>query len=108
VDIWARLLAAAADPGRAKKFRLAFIETAKKMDPLDAAVLQSVPALGGAMTGQTRNTLAGQLHASRDEIDVSVANLIKLELVYSPRPESTGIAAGITAFGREFLRAISD
>jgi abortive infection alpha-like protein len=107
-DIWARLLAAAADPARAKSFRLAFIETAKKMDPLDAAVLQGIHAVGGAVTGQNRNALADQLHATRDEIDVSVANLIKLELVYSSRPESTAVAAGISALGREFLRTISD
>jgi len=108
VDIWARLLAAAADPARAKSFRLAFIETAKKMDPLDAAVLQGVHAVGGAVTGQNRNTLAEQLHASRDEIDVSVANLVKLELVYSSRPDSTAAPTSITPFAREFLRAISN
>src|SRR5262249_56912313 len=65
VDIWARLLAAAADPARAKSFRLAFIEATKKLDPLDAAVLEGVHAVGGAVTGQSRNTLAEQLHASR-------------------------------------------
>ena len=106
-DIWARLLAAAADPARAKSFRLAFIETAKKMDPLDAAVLQGVHDVGGAVTGQNRNTLAEQLHASRDEIDVSFANLTKLELVYSGRPGSAD-PASISPFGREFLRAVSD
>jgi len=45
-DLWARLLAAAADPNRSKSFRLAFIEAAKKMDPLDAAVLRSAQDLG--------------------------------------------------------------
>jgi hypothetical protein len=33
-EIWARLLAAAADPARAKSFRIQFIEVAKQMDPL--------------------------------------------------------------------------
>jgi Abortive infection alpha len=51
VDIWARLLAAAADPARAKSFRLAFIEATKRLDPLDAAVLQGISAVaGGAVT----------------------------------------------------------
>jgi hypothetical protein len=36
-DLWARLLAAAADPAGAKFFRLAFIEAAKKMDPASSA-----------------------------------------------------------------------
>jgi hypothetical protein len=107
VDIWARLLAAAADPTRAKSFRLAFIETAKKMDPLDAAVIRGLQAAGGGATGQTLNTLAEELHASRDEVDVSIGNLIKLGLVYSPRPE-THIPTNILPLGREFLRAISD
>jgi hypothetical protein len=49
-DIWAKLLAAAADPARAKSFRLRFIETAKQMDPLDAVVLSKASAeRGGAM-----------------------------------------------------------
>ena len=108
VDIWARLLAAAADPARAKSFRLAFIEATKKLDPLDAAVLEGIStAAGGAVSPGMRNSLAEQLHASRDEIDVSIANLTKLELVYSSRPGSVD-PAYISPFGREFLRAISN
>ena len=42
--------------------------------------------------------------ASAEEI----ANLVKLELVHSSRPEVTAAPASITAFGREFLRAISN
>src|SRR5215471_547933 len=107
-DIWARLLAAAADPARAKSFRLAFIEATKRLDPLDAAVLQGISAAaGGAVTPGMRNSLAGEVHASRDKIDVSIANLTKLELVYSGRLGSAD-PAHITPFGREFLRAVSD
>jgi hypothetical protein len=51
-DIWARLLAAAADPTRAKSFRNQFIEVAKQMDPLDAAVLQAARERGEGVTGQ--------------------------------------------------------
>ncbi len=101
VDIWARLLAAAADPARAKSFRLAFIETVKKMDPLDAAVLQTAQAdAGGFITGETRNRFAAQLNASRDEVDVSIDNLQTLGLI-SPN-------ANVSPFGREFLRTVSD
>ncbi len=103
-DIWASLLAAAADPARAKAFRIAFIEAVKKMDPLDAAVLQSAQAFGGDITGKVRNDLAKQLHASRDETDVSIANLEKLELVRPTNPPN----AVVSPFGREFLRAVSD
>jgi hypothetical protein len=101
VDIWARLLAAAADPARAKSFRLAFIETVKKMDPLDAAVLQTVQAdAAGFITGETRNRVAAQLNASRDEVDVSIDNLQTLRLI-SPN-------SNVSPFGREFLRTVSD
>jgi hypothetical protein len=81
-EIWARLLAAAADPSRARSFRLAFIDAAKKLDPLDAAVLQIVQAdHGGRISGDVRNSLAASVHVSRDEVDVSILNLAKLELV---------------------------
>jgi hypothetical protein len=109
VDLWARLLAAAADPNRAKSFRLAFIEAAKNMDPLDAAVLRGIFDAGGSITPGMRNDLAKQLHTSRDEIDVSIANLVKLELAYSSSPDpAAAVAVPISPFGREFLRAVSD
>jgi len=104
VDIWARLLAAATDPARSKSFRLAFIETAKKMDPLDAAVLRYTNERGGGITGQIRNGAAAELGASRDEVDVSIVNLAKLGLIQEASP----ISAAVTAFGREFLGAVSD
>jgi nucleotide-binding universal stress UspA family protein len=106
-DIWAALLAAAADPSRAKSFRIQFIETVKKMDPLDAAVLQSAEGIGGAINNQTRNSLTGRLQASRDQVDVSVANLEKLELV-TPINRPHGNDTAVSPFGREFLRAVSD
>jgi hypothetical protein len=103
-DIWARLLAAAADPSRAKSFRIAFIDAVKKMDPLDAAVLESAQERGGNLAGTVLNDLATLLDASRDEIDVSVTNLTKLELAQRTHPPD----ATVSAFGREFLRAVSD
>jgi hypothetical protein len=103
-EIWARLLAAAADPTRAKSFRLAFIETVRKMDPLDGAVLNYVNGAGGGITGQIRNEAAAKLHALRDEVDVSIANLEKLELLQGMSP----ISSAMSPFGREFLRTVSD
>ena len=103
-DIWARLLAAAADPSRAKSFRIVFVTTVKKMDPLDAATLKSIQGLGGRVTDDTRRMAAGQLHTTPDEIAVSVSNLEKLELV-GPTHRPDGV---VTAFGRELLRAISN
>jgi len=105
VDIWARLLAAAADPKRTKSFRIAFIDTAKKMDPLDAAALRCANATdGGRITNETRIKIASELKASRDETDVSIANLQKLGLVNITNPPN----AIVSPLGREFLRAVAD
>jgi Abortive infection alpha len=109
-EIWARLLAAAADPSRAKAFRTQFIEAARQMDPLDAAVLQGaqqIPTDPGRMAGAAKELLAKQLQVSRDEVEVSLANLVRLRLAVpltvSPVPD-----VATSAFGREFLRVVSD
>jgi hypothetical protein len=101
-DLWARLLAAAADPSRAGHFRQAFIDAAKRMDPLDAAVLSGAQLEHG-VSGNRLNGLAEELRVSRDQIDVSCDNLKKLELFRGN--ETTN---HLTPFGREFLRAVSD
>ena len=102
-DMWASLLAAAADPTRAKAFRLAFIETAKKMDPLDAAVLKRAPT-DGRFTDGRRNELAAALFSTRDEIDVSIENLANLGLAR----RLNDMTVAVVPFGREFLRSVSD
>jgi hypothetical protein len=102
-DLWARLLAAAMDPARTHLVRLAFIDVAKKMDPMDAAVLRLASA-PGEVAGSRLSEIGARLGASRNEIDVSIANLVKLELArYSHAPNAL-----ITPFGQEFLRAVED
>jgi hypothetical protein len=103
-ELWARLIAAAADPARAKSFRNAFIDAAKKMDPLDGAVLQTLQKhLDGAVLPETREKLPALLNARRDETDVSISNLQTLGLVNPALPNTS-----ISPFGREFLRAVQD
>jgi hypothetical protein len=48
--------------------------------------------------------LAAQLKVRRDEAEVSLSNLARLDLMASP----TNADFHVSAFGREFLRAISD
>jgi hypothetical protein len=99
-DLWARLLAAAADPARSKSFRNAYIEVIKKMDPLDAAVIQAAQAEGGRIDGGKVNSMAARLTLSNDQVGVSVENLEKLGiLIWGPAMPSS-----ISPFGREFLR----
>jgi hypothetical protein len=102
-ELWARLLAAAADPARAKFFRLQFIQVVKQMDPLDAAVLQAVREKGGGVSGQIQEAIAALLKVRREEVSVSLDNLTRLNLMDHPH-----IQYHISALGREFLLAISD
>ena len=107
-EIWARLLAAAADPVRAKAFRNQFIEVVKRMDPLDAPVLQLVQQREhGRIKATEQNVLAEKLGVDKDEVEVSIGNLIELKLAF-PLTETPTPDARITAFGREFLKAVSD
>jgi len=103
-DLWARLLAAAADRARARSFRNAFIEAAQKMEPLDAGVLLAVQRNGELATREVRSRVAASMKATPDEIEVSLANLVRLELAQpTHRPD-----IAISPFGREFLRATAD
>jgi Abortive infection alpha len=102
-SIWARLLAAAADPARAKSFRIQFIEVVKQMDPLDAAVLDATHRRQRVTAGLT-NELAIESKMNRDEVEISLDNLARLGLVAA----NPARIFHISAFGREFLRAISD
>jgi hypothetical protein len=102
-DIWAALLAAAADPARSRGFRLKFIEIAKKLDPLDAAVLNGVSAMGGRVEAGNRSSLAASVHITGDQLDVSMANLLELGLLQDANMMVTGMAP----LGLEFLRAIA-
>jgi hypothetical protein len=53
-----------------------------------------------------RNKTAQELGVSRDEIEVSLTNLVKTELAAQSGPEGGMIA--LTSLGREFLRAVLD
>jgi hypothetical protein len=104
-DMWARLLAAAADHARAKSFRLAFIETVKKMDPLDAAVIRGIHSTE-LISGDMLTKLRSELGASEDEIEISIENLHRLELIEERGGKYK--SSYMSAFGREFLRTVSD
>jgi hypothetical protein len=52
-----------------------------------------------------RANLAKELDASQDEIDVSLGNLLKLDLI---RQVGSGPNWHVTAFGRELLRTVAD
>jgi hypothetical protein len=104
-DIWARLLDAAADPARARFFRAAFIHAAGQLDPMDAAVLEAVQRdAGGTLNSGSRNALADAMKVRPNQINISGENLSHQNLLTSPGQE----IKTVTAFGREFLRAVAD
>jgi hypothetical protein len=105
-DLWATLLAAAADPKKSSSFRLKFIEVVKQFDPIDAAVLIEA-ARKNLVDTQQLKLLAEPLSLREDEVSVSLANLETLGLFV--RHESSGRNyrhLNQTAFGRELLRTI--
>jgi hypothetical protein len=106
-ELWAKLLAAAADPRRAKSFRMAFVNAAKLMDPLDAVVLEQAGASNQVISERVRNDLAAKLNLSRDQLDVSLSHLIELNLMWGTTIGATPDAT-MAPLGREFLKAVAD
>ena len=110
VELWARLLAAAADPSRSSRFRIAFIDIVKRMDPLDAIVLRAFHRHRTALMNlqshsETLQHIQNELKITQDELEASAFNLKKLELGVS----STYWAFGeLSSLGREFLRAVGE
>ncbi|WP_315805446.1 Abi-alpha family protein [Bradyrhizobium sp. SZCCHNS3002] len=101
-DIWAALLAAAASPEGSRRFRLKFIEIAKKLDAVDAGMLREIQANGGQENGATRGNAKVKLGIGEDEVSISVANLLDLGILASPSG-----SIFLTPLGREFLKAVS-
>jgi hypothetical protein len=70
---------------------------------------------GGSVDLNTLSKIAGELGVSRDEVDVSVGNLAKVNFagnlgagVFTGQLGAGAYLIGLTPFGREFLRTISD
>jgi hypothetical protein len=108
-DLWARLLANAMDPARARFVRQRFIEILKRMDPPDAVVFSSLPA--GAAEPNTRDFIAGKLGMSPDAVEVSFHNLREVGLVLpkgraADTPGAAYSDVYVTVIGREFARAV--
>jgi hypothetical protein len=104
-DMFASLLAAAMDPARVDEVRQSFVEAVKRMDPLDARILQDADdSLSGGH--DMRGQLALGFGVSEDQIEVSFENLFALGLTeFSGSGRRT---VHFTAKGRELMRVASD
>src|SRR5260370_14920493 len=80
-ELWAALLAAAADPQRSVLVRQSFIYTISKFDPLDASVLWGRYQITGELQPTCREFLSRRLEVSSESIVVSIMNLNKLECI---------------------------
>jgi hypothetical protein len=101
-DLWAALMAAVVDPDRKGFFRLKFIEIAKRMDPLDAPVLDRLGRFNHPVDHQHRTEIVKALGVTLDQVLVSIANLEDLGMVAT----GTSFTNTVQPLGREFLRAI--
>jgi len=105
-DLWARLLAAAMDPGRSQKVRRLYIDIVGKMDPLDALVLKKLED-ESSWQPTKRDAFAKMLDVGSTEVEVSFLNLIKLDVIADSG--ATKLTNPIlTSVGRELLRVLRD
>ena len=104
-DVWASLLAAAADPERAKSFRVDFIDTVKQMDPLDAAVLKKmVLAPDRKGNEDVAEWLARAFQVTRDETYFSLQRLAQLKCL-AEDPEGMPFPR-VSPKGKLLIRAV--
>jgi hypothetical protein len=113
VELWSRLLANALDPKRAGRARLRFIEIVKKLEPLDARVLEQLHAGPSNPQPSQRDFFSQRLSVGADEVEVAFLSLFDLGVVSASGAAvtSTGRPVNLanvylTAIGRQLLRAV--
>jgi hypothetical protein len=116
-EIWARLLANAADPKNSSHVRKIFIDIIKQFDPLDTRLLQEISKNQNWTNWLT--SYAATLSVSEDEIECSLSNLQKTNCISIPvkvvgagsSPFLTSVSEPnptLTATGRLLMRAIRE
>jgi hypothetical protein len=105
-DIWASLLAAAADPARLGIFRRDFIDIAKQLEPVDAASLNLIQKMTGSHQPSRVAFVAGQLSISTDQVLISFYKLRDLKLVTGFQPDEHH--PELDTLGRLFMKIIAD
>ena len=103
--IWDRLLANACDPSRSSRVRISFIEIVKKLDPLDALILQKMATATGTLAPNARDFLKGALGVTEGEIMVSFENMTSFGLLF---PNAEKFNPHITDKGALLFKAIEE
>jgi hypothetical protein len=104
IGIWARLLAAAADPKRAGLYRREFVDIVKRLEPLDIIVLP-ILANPSELRPSRLEFVATILGLPRDQIELSFRNLERLELISDF--EASGWKPYLLPAGRQLLAIAS-
>lgn len=99
--LWAALLAGLTDPKRNKRYRREFAQIVKQLEPLDAAALKILPKAVGP---DRRASVAYQIGASVEQVDISLRNLERLELVQVSPAEGQPY---VTSLGKEFSAMVA-
>ncbi|MBK3663469.1 DUF4393 domain-containing protein [Bradyrhizobium diazoefficiens] len=81
IDLWARLLANTMDPGRISDVRAAYIDILKKLEPLDAKVLDFISKLNPANDQVTKHAAFERIGCRQSAAIVSIENLDALGCV---------------------------
>ena len=102
-ELWGALIASAMDPTRAGRVRLSFVETLRRLDPLDALVLKKRYEHPGAMKPNSVAGIAGMIGEQETEVQISVDNLDVLKCV--GKIPSTNFV--VTNYGRSLVQVCS-
>ena len=100
-EIWAHLLAAVEDPTREKNVRIEFIDTVKRMNPIDALVLRALLE-PDEKRPNVQAFIATKLGLPEIQVSVSRSNLIRLECA-ALTPTGSITTFFITDYGRLLL-----
>jgi hypothetical protein len=105
-ELWAQLIATAMDPSRASRFRLSFIDTLKKFDPLDALLLRKRIEQQGNFQPNDVTGFSSLLGRPQDEVELSRENLVVLKCCWSNPTFQYNFS--VTTYGRALYLACSE
>jgi hypothetical protein len=106
LNVWAKLLAAALNPASSTQYRREFVEIVKQLEPVDVLVLPLL-ASSGSYKPSRIEFIASQLKRRNPEIELSIRNLLRLDVAMDNTMGSRDNWPIVTALGRELLTLVS-
>jgi Abortive infection alpha len=103
MDLWARLLANAMDPARISDIRAGYIDILKKLEPLDAKILDYLSAKNPATDQTAKHMIHEQMGCRQSAGVVSVDNLESLGCL---RLVGGNHFLALTELGKELVIAV--